>query len=494
MQSALWPAVWSVLLATRSIVAVACTASLISACTLTNGRRYLAGPEIEGLLIGNGSVVRRPLAAAPGEPSADRWKETFLPGLGKEKEGRILGRGRFDSPWTGTWSMDGDSMCVDYEAEGKSCYRLVREGGDRVLWFDGAGALAFESWVESDGLDAAAVEPQSLPVPRETVSFRHGGNTLVGDLALPTGAAPRPAVVFVQGAGPSSRHGSSPIWDEALRRGFATFVWSKPGVDESTGDWREQSMDDRAGEVAAAMDYLAARADVDPERIGLYGASQAGWVLPKVAARREVAFMVLQSCPVDDGMSQELYMVKNVLDLLGVPEGERAQILDLQRRYFALIRESRTYEEFSSGREALLAEAKQHPWYAKLERPPTAAEAWFLAPEAGVVSGPVAFRALDPKMFEFGRRAFVDAVPPRLQDLRSPLLVLYGTRDIIVDWRLGSSAYERLSEVTGNDDVTVVLFESADHTLLQPDSDGYLDFAPGFLTTLGEWLSAHRTD
>ncbi len=310
MRSALSPVIGSALLATRRILAGACTASLISACALTNGRTYLTGSEIEGLLIGDGSVVRRPMTAGAGEPSADRWKETFLPGPDEEKEGRILGRGRFDSPWTGRWWRDGDSICVD---------------------------------------------------------------------------------------------------------------------------WREQSMDDRAAEVAAAMDYLTARADVDPERIGLYGGSQAGWVVPKVAARREVAFVICQSCPVDDGMSQELYVVESVLDL---------------------------------------AEAKQQPWYAKLERPPTAAEAWFLAPETGVVSGPVSFRDLDPKMFEFGRRAFADDAPPRLEDLRSPLLVLYGTRDIVVDWRLGSSAYRSLPEATGNDDVTVVLFEGADHTLMQPDHGG----------------------
>ncbi len=40
--------------------------------------------------------------------------------------------------------------------------------------------------------------------------------------------------------------------------------------------------------------------------------------------------------------------------------------------------------------------------------------------------------------------------------------------------------------------MTVVLFEGADHTLMQPDREGYLDFAPGYLTTMGEWLSKRR--
>jgi hypothetical protein len=44
----------------------------------------------------------------------------------------------------------------------------------------------------------------------------------------------------------------------------------------------------------------------------------------------------------------------------------------------------------------------------------------------------------------------------------------------------------------GNPDVTIELVEGADHALMQPDRDGYLDFAPGYVTTMGEWLSKRR--
>ena len=51
--------------------------------------------------------------------------------------------------------------------------------------------------------------------------------------------------------------------------------------------------------------------------------------------------------------------------------------------------------------------------------------------------------------------------------------------------------HERLW-AAGNPDVTVKLLDGADHKLMQPDSDGYLEYAPGYLMTMGEGLAQHR--
>lgn len=82
--------------------------------------------------------------------------------------------------------------------------------------------------------------------------------------------------------------------------------------------------------------------------------------------------------------------------------------------------------------------------------------------------------------------------PPQLKNFYMPVLAIYGTKDAVVDWRLGSKAYEEIPRIAGNPDVTVKLFEGADHGIAQPDSEGYIEFAPGYLTTMGEWLTARR--
>jgi pimeloyl-ACP methyl ester carboxylesterase len=63
-----------------------------------------------------------------------------------------------------------------------------------------------------------------------------------------------------------------------------------------------------AGDAIGALRTLSARKDVDPARIGLVGASQAGWIIPRVAARSPlVKFAVVTSGPAVSVGEQGLY-------------------------------------------------------------------------------------------------------------------------------------------------------------------------------------------
>jgi alpha-beta hydrolase superfamily lysophospholipase len=78
-----------------------------------------------------------------------------------------------------------------------------------------------------------------------------------------------------------------PIWKEFAHRGIATFSWDKPGVGGSTGDWLQQSMEDRGEIVKNAIEYLQTLDKVvDKSSIGVMGFSQAGWVLPKISRQK----------------------------------------------------------------------------------------------------------------------------------------------------------------------------------------------------------------
>jgi uncharacterized protein len=54
-----------------------------------------------------------------------------------------------------------------------------------------------------------------------------------------------------------------------------------------------------AGDIVAAARFLRTRPEIDPRRIGLSGASQAGWILPHAAREMgDATFVVLLSGPV----------------------------------------------------------------------------------------------------------------------------------------------------------------------------------------------------
>jgi len=51
-------------------------------------------------------------------------------------------------------------------------------------------------------------------------------------------------------------------------------------------------------DVAAAVQLLQARPDIDPRRVGLHGMSQGGWIAPLAAKRApDVAFIIAESAP-----------------------------------------------------------------------------------------------------------------------------------------------------------------------------------------------------
>jgi hypothetical protein len=464
----------------EQIIAVSCFFSLclVLGCAHTNNITYLSATEIQESIIGKG--LR--------EAGSRNWEEDYLPGGGDNLKGNIWGRSKFRLPYGGTWSIDQDSMCVEFPfiPEDSGCYRFSRGNGNRILWFDEAGALAFESeLVEGDETESDAVGLAPPAFRHETVTFQHGENTLVGEISLPSGSAPYPAVAFVHGSGPATRHQYylELIRDEFLRREFATLIWSKPGVDESTGDYLKQTMADRAEEVAAAMAQLADRADIDRDRIGLWGVSQAGWVMPMVPAHRNVAFVISLSGSAQSGQEQDLYGVENELIRIGFSDDDLADALDHRREFYDLVRESGSYEGFLPRHEEWLEEMKSSVWYPALE-----------SQLDELIFQEIAL-SMSPLEYEFFSINDVNGsliAPPQLKNLNMPVLAIFGSEDAIVDARLGSNAYREIPRINGNPDVTVVVIEGANHGAMQPDSDGYLEFAPGFLATMGEWLAEHR--
>ncbi|WP_306819975.1 alpha/beta hydrolase family protein [Streptomyces sp. DSM 40750] len=162
----------------------------------------------------------------------------------------------------------------------------------------------------------------SYDMDERRVSIRHGGHTLNGVLATPRDGRNRHGlVVYVHGDGPvGATHddGYKPMWEANAKAGYASLSWDKPGVAGAPGDWLDQSMDDRANEAAAAIAWARARPDIDGDRIGLWGASQAGWVLPKVAAKTPVSFVIALS-PAINWLQQGRYNLLAELRADGAP-------------------------------------------------------------------------------------------------------------------------------------------------------------------------------
>jgi hypothetical protein len=136
-----------------------------------------------------------------------------------------------------------------------------------------------------------------VPLVERELTVQSGEVRLAGTLVLPPGPGPHAALVMVSGSGPETRRIPRQVGDLLAYHGVAVLVMDKRGTGGSGGSWNGLSHADWADDVEAQLDSLRAQPEIDPGRIGLWGNSEGGYVVPVVAARRpDVRFLVCRVC------------------------------------------------------------------------------------------------------------------------------------------------------------------------------------------------------
>jgi dienelactone hydrolase len=160
-----------------------------------------------------------------------------------------------------------------------------------ILLLGAALGIAAQSFISQTQATQVVHFESAAPAPAATASADK--LSLWGHLSLPDVDGPFPAVVLLHGcAGPQPNHFR---WAHMLNRlGYLTLVVDSFGprsiVRRCTQDPTPDAHADRRLDALGAHAYLASRADVDPDRIGLVGWSQGASVaLDMIGRRHETA-------------------------------------------------------------------------------------------------------------------------------------------------------------------------------------------------------------
>ncbi len=193
------------------------------------------------------------------------------------------------------------------------------------------------------------------------VSFQTADSKIVGNLTIPDGKGPFPAVIVLAGSGPFDRNGdvdprtvaaekqvgqsvlalSSTYRDIAYalaQEGFVTLRYDKRGVGNSTGeggDFPEPSLRD----LKAAVAFLKDNPSVDPKRIALVGHSIGGlWALMEAAGNDSVAAVCVMATPAKPMSEVLIEQIEWLVKSQGGNDTDVAAVVAQQRAIYAQLR------------------------------------------------------------------------------------------------------------------------------------------------------------
>lgn len=318
-----------------------------------------------------------------------------------------------------------------YDTKTRRLGTLTLVSGDRYRT-DGAPSMVFR-------LD----HPTSATVERRFVLHNPGG-PFGFSLWSAHSVRPTATIILIQGADDSTRDMGYLI-PYFVAHDLNVVTYDQRGTGVSSGNWRYTSPQSKADDILAIIGRLNGDPAVDPDRIGIWGASNGGWVEPIVAKNYSVAFMILKSAPSQSIASNVLYEIEQVLREHGKFSPEQiAAAISFERTMLTSVASNSDWN--AAG--AALSSAKSEPWFPYVRIPP----GMTIPPPAPILAALQASLMYDPSV--------------TLAQLRVPTLALFGALDKNVDAADSAARYRELFKTAGNPDFTVRVFPNADHILV----------------------------
>lgn len=315
--------------------------------------------------------------------------------------------------------------------------------------------------------DGTELVGEKTKLLEKRIEFNNGKQKLVGELILPPGNAPFPIVVQTHGSGVETREASRGMAYLFAANGIASFIFDKRGCGESTGKEWHAAFDEYAHDLLAGVEAISTMPEINSRKIGLYGHSQGGWVVPLAYSLKpdKFSFCILSAANAVTPVEENLYAGDEEIRLLGYDEMTLKEIHHFRKIKYDVGISGKGLKEYKN---SILPEAEKKPWFK-------------------LTGGNL------PDNIFWKENGYYDA-QAALKSITCPVLVLYAEHDISTDSKTNMPLMQKWIP---SDQVTIKLFEKANHAMLKVERKDFSSkqmpfikqFADGYKETIVGWLN-----
>lgn len=145
------------------------------------------------------------------------------------------------------------------------------------------------------------VKPYSI----ESLTIKSNDVNLSADIYKPKTDELHPAIVLLPGSNRDNPKSNLTYYaDFFVKLGFEVLIFDKRGSGKSTGNSITATYEDLTNDAIACLETLAKRESVNNHKIGLWGLSQGGMLLPYIASKTRIPSFLISIVPDTDGMHE----------------------------------------------------------------------------------------------------------------------------------------------------------------------------------------------
>lgn len=311
----------------------------------------------------------------------------------------------------------------------------------------------------------------------EEITIHSGKFEIKGDLITPVEGGNFPVVLFCAGSGPTDRKATiknSKVIRKFIECGYAFFIDDKPGSGDSRGEFSGDSLlRERAFILTAEIDAVKKHPKINPGKIGLYGSSQAGYVMSLALQEcKDISFVIAVSCPAMNSIEQSAYLVK----MQAVCGGRTDEDAETLKKFYIQRAEANTYKEFREAADYL----NKDPVITELGWGFDIEESEFVPEQPGSES-------------------YINPLDG-LGKIKIPALFIFGDKDTQIDPVQGAEMFGKYLKESGNENYKIITIRGVDHNMrlaktgsLKEQNENYKKeggavLSPDFLKEIESWL------
>ncbi|WP_299628069.1 alpha/beta hydrolase [uncultured Tenacibaculum sp.] len=322
---------------------------------------------------------------------------------------------------------------------------------------------------------------------KKIVNFGFEGYNLQGVLNIPKDQTPKGVVIIVHGSGKTNavqQEWHLDVRNAILNAGYATYMWDKMGCGKSEGVFNyNQTVQNSADEVIAAIASLKKQKIKGSDRIGLWGISRAGWINPIVINKyKNISFWISVS-----GVGPKesfVYLFKENLKIEGVPKDSIDIVLNELKESYRITHSSGSFKDYMNATKNL----RKNKFLKRFNGGRVVTEKGYLAYQKEFIKMPFDYKT--------NLQIYVQDFESELSKIKCPVLALFGEKDTQVDWKKTKALYQKtLGETT---DFTTKSFPNCNHNLFECRTGGFYEFQDDnlpwvrnkdFLSAITNWLN-----